>query len=88
MRRGLDGQYERRATIFARGGFGKFQSTLAKIVRGVTAKILRDSLTEQQKNWTDLNSTEIEGTYLSPGASAWVTVAPTTPETTLKDVDF
>ena len=74
--------------MFAKGGFGKFRTTLAKIVRGAKANILRDSLTEQQKNWTDLNSTEIEGTYLSPGASAWVTVAPTTPETTLEDVDF
>ena len=61
--------------MFARGGFGKFQSTLAKIVRGAKAKILRDSLTEQQKNWTDLNSTEIEGRVPSLGASAWVTVA-------------
>ena len=74
--------------MFAKGGFGKFQSTLAKIVNEAKGKIIRESLTEGQRNWIDLSSVEIEGRLLSPGAAAWVTVTPTNPETTLEDVDF
>ena len=74
--------------MFARGGFGKFQSTLAKIVNEAKGKILRDALTDNQRNWIDLNSIEIGGSFPSPGAAAWVTVTPTTPETSLEDVDF
>ena len=74
--------------MFTRGGFGKFQSTLAKIVNEVNGKILRESLTEDQRNWIDLNSVEIQGRHPSPGAAAWVTVTPTTPEASLEDVDL
>ena len=74
--------------MFARGVFGKFQSTLAQIVNEAKGEILRDSLTDNQRNWIDLNSIEIGGSFPSPGAAAWVTVPSTTTETTLEDVGF
>ena len=74
--------------MFTKGGFEQFQSTLAKIVNEAKGKILRDSLSEDQRNWVDLNSVEIMGKLLSPGAAAWVTVTPTNPDTTLEDVGF
>ena len=44
---------------------------------------MREGMTEGWRRWLDAASTDE-----SPGASDWVTVIPTTPETTMTNVDF
>ena len=70
---------------YAMGGFqwGKTQKNLTRLVKARRAQIMRGGMTEDGRIWLDAASTDG-----SPGASGWVTAIPTSPETTMTNVDF
>jgi hypothetical protein len=71
--------------MFAREGFGKFHSSMAKIVREAKG----NTGTTPSRSTRTLGRPELHGgrrQISSPGVAAWVTVPPTTPETALEDV--